>query len=57
MVEKGDKKTTVVTTFGDYRAVKGVKIPFEVTINQGVELNFKMSDVKVNEGVTDADFQ
>jgi hypothetical protein len=25
--------------------------------NVGFELNVKMSDVKINEGVTDADFQ
>ena len=37
--------------------VKGVKIPHAITINQGFELNFIMSDVKVNEGVTDADFK
>lgn len=57
LVEKGDKKITVVTNYSDYRDVKGVKIPFEININQGVDLNFKMSDVKVNEGVSEADFQ
>ncbi|WP_395061177.1 M16 family metallopeptidase [Flavobacterium sp.] len=57
LVEKGDKKMTVTTSFLDYRDVKGVKIAYEIIINQGIELDFKMTDVKINEGVTDADFQ
>jgi len=48
---------TVTTAYSDYKDVKGVKIPHAITINQGFELNFIMSDVKVNEGVTDADFK
>lgn len=55
--EQGDKKMTVTTAYSDYKDVKGVKIPHAITINQGFELNFIMSDVKVNEGVTDADFK
>ena len=39
------------------RAEKGVKVPFNLVQNVGFELNVKMSDVKINEGVTDADFQ
>ena len=57
LVEKGDKKMTVSTNYTDYREVKGVKVPFEIIINQGMELDFKMSEVKINEGVSDADFQ
>lgn len=57
LVERGDKKMTVTTNFLDYRDVKGVKIAYEIIINQGIELDFKMTDVKINEGVTDADFQ
>ncbi len=56
-VERGDQKMTVMTNFGDYKEVKGVKIPHEMIINQGMELNFKMNEVKINEGVSDADFQ
>jgi len=57
LIEKGDKKMTVTTAYTDYKAVKGVKVPFEMIINQGFELDFKMTDVKVNEGVLDTDFQ
>lgn len=51
------QKATRVTNFKDYRAVKGVKVPFNTILNVGFELDIKMSDVKINEGVSDADFQ
>jgi hypothetical protein len=41
----------------DYREVKGVKVPFNLVQNVGFELNIKMTDVKINEGVSDADFK
>ena len=55
--EQGGQKVTQVTTFGDYRDVKGVKLPFNHIMNVGFELDIKMSEVKINEGVSDADFQ
>lgn len=55
--EQGGQKATRVTNFKDYRAVKGVKVPFNTIMNVGFELDIKMSDVKINENVTDADFQ
>lgn len=57
LMEKGEQKMTVTTNYADYRDVKGVKVPFQMTINQGFELDFKMTDVKINEGVTDKDFE
>lgn len=56
-MEQGGKTMTQTTSYGDYRDVKGVKIPFNIIQNVGFELDIKMSDVKINEGVTDADFQ
>jgi zinc protease len=56
-IGEGEKKMTVSSTFADYKEVKGVKIPFEMIVNQGFELDIKMSDVKINEGVTDKDFE
>jgi predicted Zn-dependent peptidase len=56
-LEQGDQKMTVTTNYGDYREVKGIKFPYLISINQGFELNFIVSDVKINEGVSDADFQ
>lgn len=55
--EQDGKKATRVTNFKDYRAVKGVKVPFNTIMNVGFELDIKMSDVKINEGVSEADFQ
>jgi predicted Zn-dependent peptidase len=56
-VEQGGNKMTQTTNYGDYREVKGVKVPFNIIQNVGFELDIKMSEVKINEGVTDADFQ
>jgi hypothetical protein len=56
-MEQGGKSITQVTNFGDYREVKGVKVPFNIIQNVGFELDIKMSEVKINEGVTDADFK
>lgn len=55
--EQGGQKVTQVTTFADYRDVKGVKLPFNHIMNVGFELDIKMSEVKINEGISDADFQ
>jgi zinc protease len=56
-MEQGGKTVTQTTNYGDYKEVKGVKIPFNIIQNVGFELDIKMSDVKINEGVSDADFQ
>jgi zinc protease len=55
--EQGGQKMTRVTSFNDYRDVKGVKLPFNMIMNVGFDLDIKMSEVKINEGVSDADFQ
>ena len=51
------KKNTSTIYYNDYREVKGVKLPYNTIMNVGFELDIKMTDVKINEGVTDADFQ
>lgn len=56
-VEQGGKTMTQTTTYGDYREVKGVKVPFKIIQNAGFELDIKMFEVKINEGVSDADFE
>jgi zinc protease len=55
--EQGGQTMTQVTNFEDYKEVKGVKVPFNIIQNIGFELDIKMSDIKINEGVSDADFQ
>lgn len=57
VIEQGGQTITQTTNYGDYKDVKGVKIPFNIIQNVGFELDIKMSDVKINEGVSDADFQ
>ncbi len=54
--DQSGQKMTRVTNFNDYRVVKGIKVPYNTIMNVGFELDIKMSDVKINEGVTDADF-
>ena len=55
--EANGQKMVAMTYFKDYKDVKGVKFPYTLIMNVGIELDIKMSEVKVNEGVTDADFQ
>ncbi len=55
--EQAGKKSTSTTYFNDYKEVKGVKLPYNIVMNVGIELNIKISEIKVNEGVTDKDFE
>ncbi|MCP2026941.1 putative Zn-dependent peptidase [Flavobacterium sp. HSC-32F16] len=54
--EQDGKSVSQITNFNDYREVKGVKVPFNLIQNVGFELDIKMTDIKINEGVADADF-
>jgi hypothetical protein len=54
--EQSGQSTTQTTYFNDYKDVKGVKVPFNIVQNAGFELDIKMSDIKINEGVSDSDF-
>lgn len=56
-IEQGGKTMNKTNSYLDYREVKGVKVPFNMIQNVGFELNIKMTDVIINEGVADADFQ
>ncbi|TDD96638.1 insulinase family protein [Flavobacterium cellulosilyticum] len=55
-MEQEGKSITQTTNYGDYKEVKGVKVPFTIIQNVGFELDIKMSEVKINEGVADVDF-
>jgi predicted Zn-dependent peptidase len=57
VVEQGGQSITQTTNYTDYKEVKGIKVPFNIIQNVGFELDIKMSEIKINEGVTDADFQ
>lgn len=57
VVEQNGQTMSQTVTYGDYREVKGVKYPFLQSMNVGVEIVLKASEVKINEGVSDADFK
>jgi zinc protease len=54
---KTSERGTQTTYFNDYKEVKGIKFPHTTIMNIGIELELTTSDVKINEGVTDVDFQ
>ncbi len=56
-LEQGGQKMTQMTLYGDYKEVKGIKIPHKVTMNVGIEIELTVVEAKVNEGVAPADFQ
>ncbi|MCH3884023.1 M16 family metallopeptidase [Tenacibaculum aquimarinum] len=46
------------TTFSDYKEVNGIKFPHKMGQKMGpMDLSFDLKEVKVNEGVSDADFK
>jgi predicted Zn-dependent peptidase len=52
------KEVKVPTTFADYKAVKGIMIPHWVGLKSGpMTLDFKVKEIKINEGVSDEDFK
>lgn len=52
------QEVEVPTNFGDYKEVKGVKFPYSIAQKMGpMDLNFEIKEIKINEGVTDADFK
>ena len=55
--EKSGQKMTSTVTYSDYKDVKGIKIPYNILMSQGRDIEIKVTDVKINEGVTDEDFQ
>jgi len=56
-VEMAGQKMTQTTTFDDYRVVKGIKVPYHSVLNMGIEIDLTTTEVKINEGVSDTDFQ
>ncbi|MFT3793592.1 M16 family metallopeptidase [Flavobacterium sp.] len=56
-IEQAGQQVTQMIALGDYRDVKGIKIPYHTTLNIGMEIDLTTTDVKINEGVSDTDFQ
>jgi len=56
-VSQGDQTMEVPVTYGDYQEVNGIKFPFTMSQSMGPQtFEFKVSALKVNEGVSDEDF-
>jgi zinc protease len=56
-VEQDGQTMTATTNFADYKEVKSIKVPFTIIQNIGIELDIKISEITINEGVKDTDFQ
>lgn len=54
---EGAEKQVQTTYYSDYKDVKGIKVPHHIVMNVGIELDLTVSEAKINEGVTPADFQ
>jgi zinc protease len=52
------KEVKVPTTFSDYKEVNGIMFPHAIGQKMGpMDLNFVVKEIKVNEGVSDANFE
>ncbi len=56
-LEQGEQSVTQITNYSDYKEVKGIKFPYKTTLNIGIEILLTTTDIKINEGVNDADFK
>lgn len=45
------------TTYSDYKELNGIMIPYSETIITSVEIPLKVTDAKIDSGLTDADFK
>jgi predicted Zn-dependent peptidase len=57
IVDANGQSMTQNISFSDYKEVKGIKVPHKTVMNVGIDIELTTSEVKFNEGVTDADFQ
>lgn len=57
VLEQAGQKMTQTTYFSDYKKVKDIMVPYKMVMNVGIDIELTVSDVAINEGVTDADFK
>ncbi|MDR5589176.1 pitrilysin family protein [Christiangramia sp. SM2212] len=56
-VSQAGQSMTIPTGYSNYQEVKGVKFPFMISQSMGPQsFEFNVSEIMVNEGVTEADF-
>ncbi|MDG1396824.1 MAG: pitrilysin family protein [Polaribacter sp.] len=49
---------SVPTIFGEYKEVNGILFPYAIAQKMGpMDLNFEIKEIKINEGVSEADFK
>ncbi|MEE9350314.1 MAG: pitrilysin family protein [Flavobacteriaceae bacterium] len=54
----GEKEMSQTISYGDYKATNGVLFPGKMTISFGPQnLDFILKEVKINDGVSDSDFE
>ena len=54
----GGKEVKNPVNFSDYKTVNGIKFPHKISMKMGpMSLEFIVKEIKINEGVTDADFK
>jgi len=56
-IEQDGELIVASTNFSDYKEVEKIKIPFNIIQNIGIELDIKISEIKINEEVNDTDFE
>lgn len=56
-VDNEGEKMTVWTYYRDYREVDGIKVPFNIVMNIGFELDIEVKDVVINKEVSEKDFK
>lgn len=56
-VEQGGQVAVQEVYYRDYQEVKGIQFPFTTTLNVGIEIELKTSEIKINEGVSASDFE
>ncbi len=58
-INKQGDQVTGMLEFSDYKDVSGIKFPFTLvnTIGGNQQINFKVSEVKINSGLTDGEFK
>jgi outer membrane lipoprotein-sorting protein len=56
-IEAQGQNMTSTVDYGNYSPVSGIQFPYSQTVMSGPQvINFNITNIKVNEGVSDADF-
>ena len=57
-VKAGGKEVSIPTVFSNYKELNGMKFPYTIGQKMGpMDMKFEVKDIKINEGVTEADFK